>query len=232
MPSPLAPPRRFAFFDVDGTLISLKSMLSFQDYWLDGTGDAHERAAFQADFAALKHSGAPREELNRAYYRHFAGRPVDVVAERASGWFAQLDPVCLWHRPVVSHLRRHQAEGCEAVFVSGSFPALLAPLAQALGVRHILAARLEQQDGRYTGILLPPQTIGSGKADAITAFLAAEGARPEHCHAYGDDISDRPMLEVVGHAHVVRGDAELEALAERRGWPVVDPYCEVFSLSA
>ncbi len=107
--------------------------------------------------------------------------------------------------------------------MSGSFPAVLAPLAQRLGVDHLLATTLESVGGRYTGEILPPQTIGAGKADAIAAFLRSKEAEAQDSYAYGDDISDLPMLEAVGHPTVVAGDCTLLAHAHRAGWPVLRP---------
>ena len=36
-------PRAYAFFDVDDTLISIKSLLRFQEYWYEWTHDAAGR---------------------------------------------------------------------------------------------------------------------------------------------------------------------------------------------
>jgi phosphoserine phosphatase len=101
---------------------------------------------------------------------------------------------------------------------------LLSPIAARLGVRHILATIMEVVDGSYTGRIFPPQTIGRGKAEAIAGFLERAGVSPSCCHAYGDDISDLPMLSAVGWPVVVRGDNRaLEELALNRGWPVLSP---------
>ena len=82
-------------------------------------------------------------------------------------------------------------------------------------------------DGRYTGEIRPPQCIGRGKAEAIARFLAATGVSAALCHAYGDDISDLPMLDSVGYPVVVRGSRDLEAQAMGRGWPVISPIWDV-----
>lgn len=92
-----------------------------------------------------------------------------------------------------------------------------------LGVRHILATRLEVREGRYTGEILPPQTIGAGKAQAVDTFLRARDCSPEWCYAYGDDVSDLPMLEAVGQPTVVSGGRKLKANARTMGWRVITP---------
>lgn len=219
-------PLAYAFFDVDDTLIDVKSMFSFQDYWYAETGDAEGRRVFLAEMNALRGQDAPWEILNRRYYAHFAGRSVEATRLCAEAWFAALerDRPRLFHAAVVAELLALQDQGVEAVFVSGSFPELLAPSARRLGVRHVLATTMEVKDGRFTGAILPPQTIGEGKAAAVRTFLAGRGASAAACRAYGDDISDAPMLEAVGHPTAVTGGRGLAAYAERRGWRVIAPW--------
>lgn len=215
----------FAFFDVDDTLISVKSMLSFQDHWYRFMGEHDAEARYRADLQEHMHDQACWSFLNRLYYRHFAGRKEADVIHMASDWFALMrkNNPDFYHSPVVEALLAHQRQGQEVVFVSGSFPALLNPIARELGVSQVLATRMEVIEGRYTGEILPPQTIGEGKAEAITAFLAEHSASAETCYAYGDDWSDLPMLQAVGHPVVVAGGRRLETFAKETGWPVLQP---------
>lgn len=216
----------YAFFDVDGTLISLKSMLSFQEYWYATKGSARERALFEADMARLIRMGASREVLNRRYYTHFAGRSVKAVGQAAAEWFTHIERSAandLYHPAVVRRLKRHAAHGVRPVLVSGSFPQILAPIADRLGVEHVLATVMEVRDGHYTGRILR-QTIGDGKVHAIGGFLDQRAELAADSHAYGDDISDLPMLDVVGHPVAVRGDDRLTDHARRTGWEVLETH--------
>jgi len=219
------PSSAYAFFDVDDTLIDVKSMFSFQDYWYRRGNEPDKRQSFEMEMQSLRDQDAPWEELNRCYYAHFAGRNAALVTKLGTEWFEVMErsEPRLYHTKVVERLRAFQTQGIEPVFVSGSFPALLAPLALRLDVRHLLCCRPEIRDGFYTGQLTPPQTIGAGKALAMRDFMAAHQARPEDCHAFGDDITDRPMLEAVGHPAVVAGGRALEAHAASVGWPVMLP---------
>jgi len=214
-----------AFFDVDDTLISVKSMLSFQDFWYGQTGDSDGEKAYRQDLKKHWQPGACWASLNRLYYRHFAGRSEREVVDRGRQWFVRTkdESAPFYHPRPLSELRAHQREGRAVVFVSGSFPALLQPIAEELGVEHVLATRLEVSNGRYTGEILPPQTIGDGKVTAIRGFIEAHGLVAEQCYAYGDDISDFPMLESVGRPTVVTGGRDLEAKARCLGWRMIAP---------
>lgn len=217
----------YAFFDVDDTLIRIKSMFDFFPFWCDRQGQPDQLSPFLTAFAEAAAQHQPREALNRLYYRFFAGAPQDRLIEAGELWAAQRfgmsepDPAMLV-QPVLARLRAYQAQGVTPVLVSGSMPALLAPLGRRLGVEHWLCTRQEVDDrGILTGRILPPQTIGAGKAEAIAAFLAAHGAAAADCLAYGDDLSDAPMLEAVGHPVAVIGSPALADLARRRGWPTL-----------
>lgn len=221
-----SPSPAYAFFDVDDTLIAVKSLLSFQDYWYRSMGDATGHAAYREEMHELLTHDAPWEYVNRRYYSYFAGRIVADVERCAREWFASIerDTPRLFHSAVVQRLQQHRARGDQPVFVSGSFPALLQPVAERLQVQQILAIRQQVVDERFTGHILPPQTIGQGKADAIAEFLQGKRVTPEQCTAYGDDISDVPMLSSVGFPVAVQGGRRLETFAKARGWPVIAPH--------
>ena len=219
------PKRSFAFFDVDDTLISVKSMLSFQEFWYRACNDSAGEARYRNDLREHVHEHACWRFLNRLYYQHFAGRAELDVIRRGKEWFvwASEQQPDFYHVPVVEELRAHQRAGREVVFVSGSFPALLKPIGDELSVRHILCTQMEVNDGRYTGEILPPQTIGEGKVVALQQFLAKQGVSADACYAYGDDLSDLPMLKAVGEPVVVGGGRGLEPHARAHGWRVVQP---------
>lgn len=221
--------RAYAFFDVDGTLLSLKSMFSFQDFFYrrscggpTGPLGALRSRLFSARFALYERTGRDRAYVNRAFYRTFRGRvpaQVQALAERWYGEVRQRPEVLIGS--AMTAVRTRQAEGCGIVLVSGSLDLILAPLARELGVSHCLATQLEVRHGRYTGEIAGTQMIGPGKAVAIRAFLAQTGADPAQCFAYGDHHSDIPMLATVGHPVAVIGDSVLAAHASRQRWEVL-----------
>ncbi|HEY7884130.1 MAG TPA: HAD-IB family hydrolase [Cellvibrionaceae bacterium] len=215
----------YVFFDVDDTLISVKSMLSFQDFWYQCHQDAEAEMSYRQDLLANMHEKACWKSLNRLYYRHFRGRSEQEVIKMGKLWFEamQKDNTRFYHKAVVDTLAAHQKAGHEVVFVSGSFPALLQPIAEELQVTVILSTHMEVVNGYYTGEILPPQTIAEGKARAIGTFLAERQGNPERCYAYGDDWSDLPMLEMVGNPCVVTGGRGLVAHAKQLNWPIINP---------
>ena len=213
---------RFAFFDVDDTLIRQKSMFDFYRFWaLEWLTNPVLLEEFNRDFAARRARGNSREVLNRAYYRHFAGvRAEDLVAAGECWARPYLEaPESFFIASSVEELTRLKTEGIEPVFVSGSFAAVLDPIARHLGVRHILCAPLVLDlNGSLTGEIGDPQTIGKGKAEAIRLFLEDRNGDPAACFAFGDDISDFDMLACVGNPVVVGTDTPLAQDSRTFAW--------------
>ncbi|MEU6284578.1 HAD-IB family hydrolase [Streptomyces sp. NPDC047028] len=214
--------RRAAFFDVDETLLGVKSLVGFWALW-ERTPEGSQRAD---QFRALLHrmrDGLPRAEANRAYYRLFAGVPLARFEEVSDEWYAGARSGARAAVPAtMSALRRHQGRGDAVVLVSGSARALLAGPARDFGADLVLCARQTVVGGVLTGEVDAP-LIGQAKALAVRRVLAAWGMDPTGCHAYGDHTSDLPMLRSVGHPAVVARDPELARRARDEGWDVL-PY--------
>jgi HAD superfamily hydrolase (TIGR01490 family) len=132
-----------------------------------------------------------------------AGRRWFTAARRRRDFF---------HESVYAALRAHRAGGADLVLVSGAFAPIVGPIAEHIGARYVEVTRLVVAGGRYTGELLGPPVIGAMKAQRVRRLLRAH---PEvaaaDCYAYGDHLSDLPMLAAVGHPQIVGGD---RALAE------------------
>ena len=216
---PVAAPSRGAylvFSDVDETLIRCKSLFEFLDHYFAeryGTTGRRHAAAVRAELAAAAAAGCPREEANRRYYEAWRGQRLALVRESARRWYARRRAADgFFHDSTRAALRRHRAAGAELALVSGSFAAVLAPLADDLGGAHVLGTRPAVADGVLTGEIVGEPVIGEGKRRAVRELLARRPhVDPGACHAYGDHVSDLPMLLEVGHPTVVGESSELLA---------------------
>ncbi|WP_375478485.1 HAD family hydrolase [uncultured Jatrophihabitans sp.] len=213
------------FFDVDETLVTVKTMASFLEFYLAET--SAPSTSFTAALAYVTAAGQHgRAAANRAYYRLFAGADADEVARIGVRWFAARNDQHLFNAPVVDALGRHLDDGARVVLVSGAFSAILTPVAAWCGATAVLCSVPEIDGGRYTGGS-ERTMIGEEKAHAVRSAAAETGHRLAGCWAYGDDLTDLAMLEAVGHPVVVQspvevhGNVELVAQARRRGWHVL-----------
>jgi HAD superfamily hydrolase (TIGR01490 family) len=117
-------------------------------------------------------------------------------------------------------LAEHSAAGHEVIIVSSSGQEMVAPIGALLGVSQVIATRMQVAAGRYTGIT-EFYAYGEAKAQSIRELAADRGYRLADCYAYSDSVTDVPMLEAVGHPHVVNPDRGLRRVARSRGWPVL-----------
>lgn len=210
-----------AFFDLDETLISTKSMFMFLDFYLRQTrrpqAPTYENV-MQAIHAKVK-EGASRIDINHYYYSLFEGERQAYVRQLADECFAR-SPI-QWQHDVVARLKRHLHKGDRVVIVSGAMRDIIDPIAKQLGVIEFLCSELGIRDGFYTGTLMQ-QAIGVGKADLLQRYCTSHDVDPAQCWAYGDHLSDRHMLSCVGHAVAVYPHADLMALARARRWEVIN----------
>ncbi|MGW2746731.1 HAD family hydrolase [Streptomyces sp. NPDC001450] len=213
-------PVRAAFFDVDETLITCKSMLSFLDFHWGREGRSPSRLTTAR--AALGHqlrSGVPREQVNRAFYRLLRGSRESDLEESGRLWFARENARGLFHPPVREALRQHHRAGDLTILLSGSFAACLAPVGQAVGADLLVCTTPEVTDGILTGDLTDRPMIGQAKAEWAHRVMTAFALDPSDCHAYADDATDLPLLASVGHPVIVGSDPTLTTRATRENWP-------------
>lgn len=218
----------FAFFDVDGTIINVKSMMRFMYFYYMKSScrpfyGKCRYIVFRLSLYLKEKCGVPREQLNALFYKRFRRMSLEKVSYIAKLWyrFDRKNNSNLMNNHVVEKLKQHQKNSIEIVFVSGSFFECLAELAKDLKVKTVLATQLEVENGSYTGNIAQ-QTIGKGKAVVIGKFLNShKSVDKEACFAYGDHISDLNMFNFVGFPNIVRGDVHLERLAIKNNWPIV-----------
>ncbi|GAB2688264.1 HAD family hydrolase [Kitasatospora kifunensis] len=201
-----------AFFDVDETLVTAKTMFSFLEFHLAATGHPPQlyRQA-RADLQQLAARGTAREDVNRAYYRLYAGASVAELTRQGEQWFErQLADPDFFHPPGVQALRHHLAAGDQVVLVSGSFFPCLDPIAHHLGAHEALGTPQLIANGHLTGEVSHPM-IGPAKATSARTWAHTHGLDPTHCSAYGDHATDLDLLRAVGHPVVVGTDPLLLA---------------------
>ncbi|QLP96192.1 MAG: HAD-IB family hydrolase [Rhodoblastus sp.] len=211
-----------AFFDVDETLIRPKSMFALLEFYLLANrvdGAAVYRARW-AEICGMSQSGAPRSEINRHFYRLWAGEPHASVIRAGRDWVAgAVARGSFFIEPAVRALDEHRATGSHIVLVSGSFPAAVEPIAERLGVERILCTRPEVKDGIMTGAIEFPM-IGANKARAAKDVM---NGSPSHLKTASptEIISPTSTFWLVGNPRIVAHDPDLIAVATARNWRVL-----------
>jgi HAD superfamily hydrolase (TIGR01490 family) len=213
-----AAPTGVAFFDVDETLLSVRTLESFLLYYraLHPGFLSDERLAELT--TQVVH--ADRASFNRLYYSLWAGQSVSRVLEAGEDWYRIESAEAGFFRPnVAERLEEHRRSGAAVVLVSGSFAAPLNPLVRQIAADAVFSTNLEEENGRYTGRVIASM-IGEDKKAAVVAYLAGFSQHLESW-AYGDHVSDLPFLQAASNPVVVGADPELVTIATQREWPII-----------
>jgi HAD superfamily hydrolase (TIGR01490 family) len=148
-----------------------------------------------------------------------AGLEEERFAAECRDWYAE-DV----RRHVADHARaeveRRRRDGWTCAILSASTPYVTRPLADDLGIDHVICTKLEVREGRFTGDYERPLCYGAGKVEAAGAWARTHGVDLAASAFFTDSVSDLPMLEHVGEPRVINPDPRLRLAAYRRGWPV------------
>jgi HAD superfamily phosphoserine phosphatase-like hydrolase len=131
----------------------------------------------------------------------------------------------------VDRVAWHAKQGHEIVLVSGTLEPLGRRTARAMEAElaargitvtiHVIATRLEEQDGKWTGRVLGEAMFGKAKARAAKRFAEEMKIDLRRSYAYGDSLHDRSLMEMVGRPAAVNPSDDLASVARTLGWPVL-----------
>ena len=161
-----------------------------------------------------------RASFNRAFYREYRGLPADDLRERAPLRPQRLHPAARAPRRRAPHPRRTARAAtawCSSPARSTSSWSRSRTSPTSWWPRASWSAA-----GAFTGELAEPPLSADGRASLAARLAAEHGVDLADCHAYGDSVSDLPLLELVGHPVAVNPDFRLAREARRRGWSTLD----------
>ena len=118
-------------------------------------------------------------------------------------------------------LNKHRQQGDLILSITATNRFVTEPIAQALGMDHLLATDPEIVEGRYTGRVAGTPCYQEGKVTRLQDWLTTSGHSLEGSYFYSDSINDLPLLSSVTHPVVVDGDPLLTEQAKQRNWPCI-----------
>jgi len=129
------------------------------------------------------------------------------------------------HPGAFSMIAQDKAAGRRLVLATASYRLYAAEIGRRLGFDDIVATNtLIGLDARVSAKIDGENCYGPAKLRMILAWMAAEGLRREDVRVrfYSDHASDAPVFEWADDAFAVNAHARLRALAQKRGWPILD----------
>jgi HAD superfamily hydrolase (TIGR01490 family) len=218
-----------AIFDVDRTLLpgTTAERLFLRYLWEKRELGVRE-AVLTAGFT-LRHLRPTPSRIVQSIRRHrpyLRGKDLAEMQQLGADCFARDIRPRLAARGIEA-VAAHHAEGHTTVMLSGSLWFLLQPMAEFLGVNHVIATRLAVKaasapgrGAKLTTRLEGPHPYGRAKALLIKRFADERHLDLAASYAYADHYTDAEMLALVGHPVCVNPDARLRKEADARGWRV------------
>ena len=212
-------------FDLDHTLLPIDSDYEWGQFLVRvGAVDPIEYSRRNADFYAQYEEGI----LDPVEYLEFAlGALAQFPRQQLNAWHEQFmrEVILPSIRPVARHLlSRHEKDLIAIVTATHLF--ITQPIAKAFGVEHILASVPEETaQGEFTGKCLGVPNFAKGKVIHVENWLARLGKSWdsfEKSYFYSDSQNDLPLLERVTHPIATNPNTRLKAVADSRGWPVLN----------
>ncbi len=213
-------PETVAFFDLDGTIIFGYSIASiFLERVLGGGLTPQD--AFQQFIGLVGHgvSDTPYSTLLEEAAESLAGASEQEFMELGEKVFGKYLAGAIYPESRAL-IRAHQQRGHTLVILSSATRYQIDPIANELGIKHVLCNHLEVSGGEFTGEVCEPLVFADGKRVAAEAFVVDTSASLESSYFYSDGYEDLPMLEAVGFPRPLNPDRKLEEAARVRNWPV------------
>ena len=212
-----------AIFDLDHTLITGDSDYLWGEYMVENNIVNEQEFRSRNE---IYYQDYQQGTLNNEQYLEFALKP-QTQHSIEELYACRADNEETWIKPIIAPgarelLDNHRNQNHELLIISATHLFVTAPIAQLLGVPTVLSTEPEIIDNRYTGRYLGTPTYQQGKVTALHEWLAKSVQRMDGSYFYSDSINDLALLEKVDHPITVHPDEQLEAIAEERGWPIIN----------
>jgi len=213
-------------FDLDHTLLPLDSDHEFGEFLIrQGLADGDAYRQTNDGFYQQYCEGT----LVLADYIRFTTsvwRQMDEAAQQALQQAFMEEVIYPAMQPQALELvEQHRAQGDLISIVTATNEFVTRPIADALGVADLIAIELERDaQGLPTGEIKGTPSFREGKVARVEQWLAAHGATwadVTRSAFYSDSINDLPLLDKVTHPVATNPDDRLRAVAEQRGWPIL-----------
>ena len=214
-----------ALFDLDNTLLAGDSDFEWSQFLIgQGALNRETHEARNHEFYEQYKEGT----LDITQFLEFQLKPLSMHSR------SQLDK---WHKqfmaekilPMVAPgahqlIRRHQLDNDLCIIITATNSFVTAPIANALGIPHLIATDVEEKNDRYTGKHAGIPSFREGKITRLENWLDRHNLTWlsfNRSWFYSDSLNDLPLLEKVTHPVAVDPDDTLRSHALEKGWQVI-----------
>ena len=210
-----------AFFDFDGTLIDgFSALYLVKDRW-------RRKQIGLREFSELLTFSINREPADADFH--------ELMTQAARRWkgMSEADFTLFWQKSFVRDIAQtvfpeawrlvqaHRLMGHTLAIASSATRYQILPLAQEMGIEHVLATPLQVRDGVLTGRLSGSPLWNENKARAVRDFASARKMDLGKAYAYANGDEDVAFLSEAGNPLAINPKPVLARTAKARDWPVL-----------
>jgi HAD superfamily hydrolase (TIGR01490 family) len=212
-----------AFFDVDGT-ITQTNVVQYSLWYRQRDMSPVRRFIDLVLFAPAALRYLVTEKISRhrfveVFYQSYRDIDMDDLREWDRENFERYTAPRI-REGARKAVESHRERGHRTIILTGGLESRVEPLAEQLGIDDVLAVRLATENGRITGNVQGSYLVDEEKERAARDYAAEHHIDLEKSFAYGDSMSDLPLLESVGYPVVVNPGGKLARIAKERNWEI------------
>ena len=219
--------KKIAMFDLDHTLLPLDSDYSWGRFtaglgWVDRAEFDRQNEKFFRDYRA--------GTLDIDAYVAFATAAFlaqgQSAAEAAHARYLQDIIAPEIHPQAIELVQDHRKQGATTIVITATNEFVASPVARLFGPDLVMAVELQRDaaTGWFKGLVHGVPSFREGKVQRIESWLAQQGLAWGDVDSsfYSDSINDLPLLERVNNPVATNPDDTLRAIAQNRGWRILD----------
>ncbi len=211
-----------AIFDLDNTLLCGDSDHLWGDFLVGlGVVDADRYKQANDRFYREYSEG----KLDIFEFLRFSLKPLsEHTTDTLYAWREQfvtekIEPIIL---PAgLQLIQKHRDAGDTLLIITATNAFVTTPIAQRLGIEHLIATTPEMIDGCYTGQVEGTPSYKEGKIERLNQWLANNHHNLDGSYFYSDSHNDIPLLEIIDKPIAVDPDEALTQHAQNRGWSII-----------
>ena len=208
-------------FDMDHTLINNDCDVSWKRFVVEeGLAGGDTMCMVDKFFMDYNNGCLNIDEFMKFQLMEFKGRSVARMEELAREHFERFvrDKIYARAQQLISVLLQR---GSRVAILTSTNDVLARPVAEAFGVKELMATQLEVLGGSYSGRYVGVYAAGAGKISWARDYAVRHKWDISKVAFFGDSINDLPVMESVGCPYAVNPSELLRRAAEKNNWPIL-----------